>query len=137
MKSLLEFFAAYFDFLYLDPRYRITNSRTSGVPTIDAGLTLTGPGLSWSIHNNRGKLGIGVAPTTLADSPENWFRISVISQYLDNSEEAIIDPTIMVAWARKNLNRIEDIFSDANTAKSCEQLRALEETIANKRFGPA
>jgi hypothetical protein len=137
VKTLLEFFTAHFDFLYLDGRYRISDSGTSGKTTVDAGLTLTGPGLSWSIHNNRGKLGIGVAPTALADWPENWFRISVVSQYLDNSEEPIVDPTIMVAWTRNNLNRIEALFSGANTAKSCDELRALEEAIANKRFGPA
>jgi hypothetical protein len=71
MKTLLEFFIEYFDFLYLDARYRVTDSSTSGVATINAGLNLTGPIISWSVHNNRGKLNFGVAPTVLASSSEN------------------------------------------------------------------
>ena len=69
MKTLLEFFVEHFGFLYLDPDYRITESRTSGAPTIDAGLTLTGNVINWSIHNNRGQIGFGAAPTALADYP--------------------------------------------------------------------
>ncbi|WP_218162063.1 hypothetical protein, partial [Mycobacterium malmoense] len=92
MTTLLEFFLKYCDFLYLNPSYRITNSRTSGAAIIDAGLTFTGPVLSWSLHNNRGKIGLGVAPTQLAASPENWFRISVVRQYLDNYDETNFVP---------------------------------------------
>lgn len=55
MKTLLEYFLKYFDFLYSDPRYRITDSRTSGAQTIDAALTLSGPVASWSFANNRGQ----------------------------------------------------------------------------------
>lgn len=47
MKTLLEFFIKHFGFLYLDARYRITDSTTSGVAIIDAGLTLTGPTMTW------------------------------------------------------------------------------------------
>ena len=137
MKTLLEFFTAYFDFLYLDPRYRITNSRTSGVATIDAGLTLTGPVLSWSLHNNRGRLGFGVAPTQLAATPDNWFRISIIRQYLDGYDETnVVAPAATVAWTRDNLGRIEELFSEASTDRSCRALIALEESLANKYFGP-
>jgi len=41
MRTLLQFFLEYFDFLYLDPRYRITDSTTAG-ETINASLTITG-----------------------------------------------------------------------------------------------
>lgn len=136
MKTLLEFFAEHFGFLYLDPRYRITDSRTSGAPTIDAGLTLTGQVLNWSIHNNRGQLGFGVAPTALADSPDNWFRISVIRQYLDDLDETnVVDPLDTVTWAHHNVGRIEEMFSDVNAARSCEELIALENALADKYFG--
>ena len=69
-EPLLEFSIAYSDLLYRDPRYRITNSRTSGAPTIDARLTLTGQ--------------------------------------------------------HSSLDRVEEMFSDTDTALSCDQLTALE-----------
>lgn len=75
MKTLAEFLIANFVFLYLDPRYRITDSSTSGVATIDAGLTLTGPTLSWSVANNRGQIEFAVAPNGLAELSDNWFRV--------------------------------------------------------------
>lgn len=138
MKTLLEFFVAHFGFLYLDPRYRITDSRTSGAPTIDAGLTLTGHIIDWSIHNNRGQLGFGVAPTVLADSPDNWFRISVVRQYLDGFDETnVVDPVDTVTWARNNVSRIEEMFSSVNVARSCDELVALEKALADKYFGPS
>lgn len=138
MKTLLEFFVEHFGFLYLDPDYRITDSRTSGAPTIDAGLTLTGPVINWSIHNNRGQIGFGVAPTALADSPDNWFRISVIRQYLDGFDEMnVVQPSDTVTWARNNVGRIEELFSSTNAARSCEELIALEKALADKYFGPS
>jgi hypothetical protein len=137
MKTLLDFFAAYFDFLYLDRRYRITNSRTSGAPTIDAGLTLTGPVTSWSIHNDRGKIGFDVAPTQFAASPDNWFRVPIVRQYLDDYDETNFPaPEATAAWIRDNLGRIEELFIEANAARSCQELSALEELLANKYFGP-
>lgn len=63
MTHLLEIFLGYFDFLYLDPQYRITDSSTSGSPTINAQLVLTGQPLSWSITNDRGHILVAAAPT--------------------------------------------------------------------------
>ena len=137
MKTLLEFFLRYCDFLYLEPRNRITDSRSSGAPTIDAGLTLTGPLVSWSLDNNRGRLGLAVAPTEFAASPENWFRITVVRQYLDGYDEMnAASPEETVTWTRDNLGRIEELFSDASAASSCKALIALEESLATKYFGP-
>lgn len=137
MKTLLEFFLRYCDFLYLEPRNRITDSRSSGAPTIDAGLTLTGPLVSWSLDNNRGRLGLAVAPTEFAASPENWFRITVVRQYLDGYDEMnAASPEETVTWTRDNLGRIEELFSDASAASSCKALIGLEESLATKYFGP-
>lgn len=137
MKILLEFYLRYCDFLYLDPHYRITDSRTSGATAIDAGLTLTGPVISWSLHNNRGQIGFGAAPTQFAASPENWFRISIIRQYLDEYDETnVVSPVDEVAWIRENIGRIEELFSEASVARSCEALITLEETLAIKYYGP-
>jgi hypothetical protein len=36
MKTLSEYFLKYFEVLYLDPRYHITNSSTSGVASNNA-----------------------------------------------------------------------------------------------------
>ncbi|EUA42880.1 hypothetical protein I552_7621 [Mycobacterium xenopi 3993] len=137
MKTLLSFFLAYCDFLYLDPRYRITDSRTSGAATVDAGLTLTGPVISWSLQNNRGQIGFGVAPTKFAASAENWFRVSIIRQYLDDYDETnAVTPVEAVAWIRENTGRIEELFSGDSAARSCEALIALEDVLATKYYGP-
>ncbi len=137
MKTLLEFFSAYCSFLYLDPRYRITDSRTSGAPTIDAGLTLTGPVLSWSLVNNRGQVSFGVGPTKLASSPDNWFRGSIVRQYLDHFDETNpVSAVASAAWLRANLSRIEELFSENSAASTYAEMIELEETVASKYFGP-
>lgn len=52
MKTLLEFYLKYFDFLYLDPRYRITDSHVAEYAP-SASLTITGPVLTFSLINER------------------------------------------------------------------------------------
>ncbi|WP_081968258.1 hypothetical protein [Mycobacterium kyorinense] len=136
MKTLLEFYLKYFDFLYLDPHYRITNSRTGGVATINASLTLTGPLLSWQLANDRGQMQFYVAPTKL-NAPENWFRLPVIRQHLDGYDETNRVPAEeTVAWIRDNLGRIEDLFSDSSAVQSCKAVTELENANAIKYFGP-
>jgi hypothetical protein len=136
-KTLLEYFLTYFKFLYSDPRYRIMDSRTSGASTVDAGLTLRGPIVSWSFGNNRGQIHLGVAPSRYAKSPEYWFRIPVVRQYLDHYDETnCVPPGETAAWIRDNRGRIEDLFCDASAADSCKALIALEKALAIKYFGP-
>jgi hypothetical protein len=136
MKTLLEFYLEYFEFLYLDSRYRITNSSTSGFATTNASLTLTGPIINWQITNDRGQILFDVAPTKFS-APENWFRISIIRQHLDGYDErnAVSAPEA-TAWIGHNLGRIEDLFSDSSAAESCEALTALENANATKYWGP-
>lgn len=136
MKNLLEFFLYYFDFLYLDTRYRITDSMTSGNPTINASLTLTGPVISWELTNERGQVRFAIAPTQLAKSPDNWFRASLIRQYLDDYDEMnFVSPEETVAWIRDNTSRIEELFTDDKAASSCENLLSLAKSLASKYFG--
>ena len=138
MKKLLELYLRYFDFLYLDPRYRITDSITSGNPMINASLRLESPLLSWELSNDRGQLLVAVAPTQLANSPDSWFRLSLVRQYLDNFDET--NPVSLedkVAWMRDNLPRIEELFSDAKATRSCQELTNLAKLLADKYFGPS
>jgi hypothetical protein len=138
MTTLLEFFLNYLDFLYLDPHFRITDSSTSGVATNNASLTLTSPVTTWQISNDRGQIQLDVAPTKSADQPRNWFRLSIIRQYLDDYDETnMVSPTEAVAWARDNRDRIDDLFSDTSVAESCEALIALEDANAVKYWGPS
>jgi hypothetical protein len=135
--TLLEFFLKYLDFLYLDPHFRITDSSTSGVANNGASLTLTSPLTTWQISNDRGQILIGIAPTKLAAQPRNWFRLSIIRQYLDDYDETnMVSPTEAVAWGRDNRDRIDDLFSDILAAESCEALIALEDANAVKYGGP-
>lgn len=137
MKTLLEFYLGYLDFIYLSPDYRITNSATSGSGTVNASLTVTGPILNWQITNDRGQILFDVAPTKSA-SPSNWFQISIVRQYLDGYDETnLVTAAESVAWLRDNARRIEELFADASAAQSCEALTALEDANALKYWGPA
>ncbi len=134
MTTLLEFYLKHLDFFYLDPRYRITDSRTSGVATNGASLTLTSPLTSWQISNDRGQILFGVASTKFAAEPRNWFRLSIIRQHLDNYDETNT-VSEQAGWARNNLGRIDELFSDAAPSESCEALTALEDVNAEKYWG--
>lgn len=137
MKILLEFYLRYLDFIYLDPEYRITNSTTAGSATINASLTLTGSTLTWQIVNDRGPILFDVTPTRLS-SPENWFRVPIIRQYLDGYDELnAVSPAETAMWIRDNLGRIEGLFLDPVAAQSCESLTALEEENTLKYWGPS
>ena len=74
----------------------------------------------------------------LATTSDNWFRASLIRQYLDNYDETnIVSPEAMVAWIRGNSQRIEDLFTDANADRSCAELLKLAKQLADKYFGPS
>ncbi len=137
VKTLLEFYLQYFEFLYLNSQYRITDSTTSGDPAISAPLTVTGDVISWDLSNNRGQIGVGIAPTRLAKSPDNWFRVSLVRQYFDDYDEtSVVSPEATAAWIRKNPGRIEALFANDKASRSCEELIALAKSLANKYFGP-
>jgi hypothetical protein len=133
MKTLLEYFLRYFDLLYLDPRYRITDSSTGGVATNNASLRLTGPILSWSLTNDKGQILLHVAPTELA-AASNWFRVSLMKQYLDNDDEIEYLPAAdEIGWVRENSGRLEQLFADDSKLEStCNKLGALRRSNANK-----
>lgn len=133
MRTLLEYFLRYFDVLYLDPRYHITDSRSSGVATNDASLRLTGPILSWSLTNDKSQMLLGVAPTRLA-AQGNWFRVSLIRQYLNGDDEIeYLTAAGEIEWVRENSGRIEQLFSDASGIETtCETLSGLRRANANR-----
>jgi len=133
VKALLEFYLRYFEFLYLDSRYRITDSKTDGV---NASLTVTGPNLTWSVANDREQIQLSIGPTCL---PGNGFWISLIKQYLDASEEIQYLPAAEeIAWARENIDQIDQLFSaTSNLESTCGALRGLLRANAEKQWGPA
>lgn len=137
MTTLLEFLLKHFDFLYLDPHYRITDSSTTGVATSGASLTLSSPTTSWQISNDRGRIAFSIAPTALAAESRNWFRLAIIRQHLDNYDEMnAVAPAEAAAWARQNRARIDELFSNGRVSESCEALTALENANAVKYWGP-
>jgi hypothetical protein len=137
MTRLLEFFLRYLEVLYLDPSYRITNSSTSGSPTENASLRLTGNTLSWRLINDRGQVYLAVAPTRL-ETRENWFRITSVRQYLDRVEEhSTLLTDELALWLSRNAGRVEELFAnDSIAASSCTALIDIEEAKAIKLFGP-
>jgi hypothetical protein len=137
VKTLLAYLCNHFDFLYLNPQYRITDSGAGGNATDTATLRFSGPLASFWFSNERGRIFCDVAPTKLA-SQENWFRIPIVRQYLDGLEEAnAISAKEAADWVRENFARIEDLFTDEAVGRSCEEMTSLERISAQKRFGPA
>lgn len=132
MKPLLEFYIKYFDFLYLDSRYRFTDSSTNGM---NASITVTGPNLTWRITIEKGQPQLSISPTRL---PGNGFWISLIRQYAGGLEDIRYLSAIEEAeWARENIGLIEELFSDAsNLEATCDDLRALLRSNAEKEWGP-
>ncbi|SPM33029.1 hypothetical protein MRAB57_832 [Mycobacterium rhizamassiliense] len=133
MKTLLEYFLEYFDVLYLDPRYRITDSKTTGVASNNASLSITGPTLSWDLVNDKGQILLGVAPTALA-TPDNWFTVSLIKQYLSGQGEIEYSSAAdEITWVRTNGERVEELFSDGSQLETiCETLRSLRRSNADR-----
>ena len=136
MKKLLEFYLANFDFLYSDPVYRITDSRTG--TEANAAMTVTGPVLVWSITIDRGQFGVTVGP---AEKPEasDTFWISLLRQYVENHASIdYLSALNEVQWTRENLDRVVRLFDDPHTAGAArEDLRALRRANALKEWGPA
>jgi hypothetical protein len=136
MTRLLELFLKYLQVLYLDPKYRITNSLTTGSPAENASLRVTGDAASWQIINDRGQIYVAVAPTRL-DSSENWFRLTIIRQYLDGTEEhSTLLTDELSTWLERNISRVEALFVDSRIESSCKALIDLEEMKASELFGP-
>ncbi|KLO26940.1 hypothetical protein ABW16_18100 [Mycolicibacter heraklionensis] len=136
MTRLLELFLKYLQVLYLDPKYRITNSTTTGSRTENASLRMTGDTTSWQLINDRGQIYVAVAPTRL-DTVENWFRLTIIQQYLDGVEEhTTVLTDELAAWLSDNISRVEALFDDSIVEASCKALIALEELKATELFGP-
>ncbi|WP_324666716.1 Hypothetical protein MUW33_4084 [Mycobacterium canetti] len=133
MKTLLEYFLKYFDVLYLDPRYHITNSISSGIATNNASLTLTGPILSWQLANDRGQMLLSVAPTR-PETSDKWFSVSLVKQYLNGDDEIeYLSAAEEIEWVRENGDRVEQLFFDAVTSETtCELLRTLRRSNASK-----
>ncbi len=135
MKRLLEFYLAYFDLLYSDPDYRITDSETTTNPG-NASLTISGSVLTWRVSSDRGQAQIVVAASRFATSG-NWFWISLLKQYLDKQQDIDYLPAIAeIEWARSNMDRIVQLFSEPTTVEAtCDELRALRRANAQKQLG--
>ncbi|WP_156738082.1 hypothetical protein [Mycobacterium scrofulaceum] len=132
MKALFEFFLKYFDFLYLNPQYRIADSHVAkDAPS--ASLTLVGPALTFALIYDRGQIEILVAPSKLTQ-PENWFWPSLIKQYIDNDRLIHYLPAPDEAiWVRENLGAVERLLSGASTLKAtCDELCALRRADSEK-----
>ncbi|MGA5466349.1 hypothetical protein [Mycobacterium sp. NPDC050041] len=133
MKKLLEIFLGHFEFIYADPRYRFTDSRTHAP---NASLTVSGPDLTWLIVLDRGQLELSASSTRL---PGDGFGISLIRQYvLRDDDIRYLSAPEEVDWARANLELIERLFSDASDVESITRALAdLRRSNGEKYWGPA
>lgn len=134
MKRLLELYISYFEFLYTDPEYRITNSKTGTGPA-DAAIEVTGPTLTWLVSLDRGQVQIVIAASRFT-SQGNWFWISLIRQYLEGIDDIeYLSAVAEIDWARANISRIISLFKDDDIAtRTCEALRVLRRENAEKQW---
>jgi hypothetical protein len=137
MKTLLAFLYNNLEFLYLNSRYRITDSSTTGSQTDRASLTVTGSTMTVDLTNDRGKIRFEIAPTKFLNS-RTWFRVTTVRQYLDGVDETNSVPSKeTAAWLRDNFERVEELFSDGSVTNSCSALDELRHSNAVKWFGPS
>lgn len=131
VRALLEFFVRHFDFLYLDARYRITNSKAGG--GANAALTVTGPDLTWHISSDRGIFQLSIVPTRY---PRDGFGISLIKQYLEGKDDIhYLSAAEEVEWVRVHLERIEQLLSDSSSIESTfHELSTLSRANADKEW---
>jgi hypothetical protein len=136
MRLLLQFILEYLDVLYLNPRYRFTNSANRGLADIDASITMTGNQLVWQINNDRGQINWAVAPVHRTN-PEHLFWLPLIRQYLEGADESSnYSPVEQAAWLAQHLSEVEDLFgSDASSARVCEELVTLRRSNSSKKWG--
>lgn len=135
MKTLLEFIVRYGSFLYLNPKYRITDSSNRGLADIDASISFASEVLKWDVVNDRGIIYF-VAVPVLQDGSD-WFALSLIRQYLEKSDDTgPIQPVDQADWLSRNLNDVEDLFANRPTAtRVCDELAALRSSNSSKRWG--
>lgn len=135
MKTLLEFIVHYVGFLYLDPKYRITDSSTRGLADIDASISFSSEKLKWDIVNDRGIIYFAAVPVFQDGS--DWFALSLIRQYLERSDDAeVVEPVEQANWLSQNLNQVEELFADRPTAsRVCDELATLRLSNSSKRWG--
>jgi hypothetical protein len=133
VKKLLEIFLRHFEFIYAEPRYRFTDSRTHAP---NASLTVSGPDVTWWITLDRGQLELSVSPTRL---PGDSFWISLIRQYVRGDDDIrYLSAAEEIEWAQTNLEQIERLFSEASDVEAVTHALAdLRRKNGEKRWGPA
>ncbi|GFG98585.1 hypothetical protein [Mycobacterium timonense] len=136
MKTLLEFIIQYVGILYLNPKYRITNSSNRGLPDIDASISFTGDQLRWDVVNDRGLINF-IAVPALQTTSDDWFALPLIRQYLEGGDDTgASDATDQANWLSANLQRVEELFADQSAATGvCEELVTLRRSNSSKKWG--
>lgn len=118
MKTLLEFIIQYVGILYLNPKYRITNSSNRGLPDIDASISFTGDQLRWDVVNDRGLINF-IAVPALQTTSDDWFALPLIRQYLEGGDDTgASDATDQANWLSANLQRVEELFADQSAPQA-------------------
>lgn len=135
MKTLLEFIVRYGSFLYLNPKYRITDSSNRGLAEIDASISFSSEVLKWNIVNDRGIINFVAVPASQADP--DGFALSLIRQYLERSDELGGSQAVDQAnWLAQNLHRVEELFAEKpNASRVCDALADLRLSNSSKRWG--
>lgn len=121
MRTLLDFYLRYLDFIYRNPTRRTTNATTSGSAHINASLTVN----SLFMLRQPSRAHLIIIP------------VPISGQYLDGyGEKNVVLPAELVVRVHDNARSIEEPFSDSSAAQSCKPLKALEDANALKYSGP-
>lgn len=136
MKALLTFIIRHVGFLYLNPRYRITDSSSRSLADIDASISFTSEQLNLDVINDRGTIYFAAAPR-FQEVGRELFPISLIRQYLEG--EIRVNPAAseeQANWLSTNLDRVEQLFADEpTTTRVCEELVALRRSNSSRKWG--
>ena len=137
MRQLLQWFVAYFGFLYESPNRRIVNSGTPHARGAEAFLELRSSTVRWKLAKERFSLVLGVGAV---DSDE-IFSTELVQQYLERLPEP--PPAHLgtgmtgLAWIEANVDKIESIFADPEQAQQVTaELVRLSKENADRRWGP-
>jgi hypothetical protein len=135
MKTLLEFIVRYCSFLYLNPKYRITDSSNRGLAEIDASISFSSEVLKWEIVNDRGIIYFAAVPVSQADP--DGFALSLIRQYLERSDEpGAVQAVDQANWLSRNLHQVEELFAEKpDASRVCDALADLRLSNSSKRWG--
>ena len=135
MTRILAFIVNYMGFLWSGARFRIVGSEVSTSNGGDALLLVESSQLRLRFVSDRTQLLLDFQPSETVN-PNEWFSIDLIRRMILGNREfsAVLDESY-VEFLQRNLDEIENRFSNENWPIPRSQLQALKKKRAEEMFG--